>query len=109
MAAPLTLVCAVRLAMKCTGAMVREVWRLEKRVNPKGSCASVMFPPCSNGVGGLVAGTGLSPHDAGVRSHKRSAWSRLYLRLHADRSHSGHGRPRLRARGGDADLRPHRP
>src|SRR5215207_4338164 len=83
MAAPLTLVCAVRLAMKCTGAMVREVWRLEKRVNPKGSCASVMFPPCSNGVGGLVAGTGLSPHDAGVRSHKRSAWSRLYLRLHA--------------------------
>src|SRR5215207_11230118 len=82
MAAPLTLVCAVRLAMKCTGAMVREVWRLEKRVNPKGSCASVMFPPCSNGVGGLVAGTGLSPHDAGVRSHKRSARSRLYLRLH---------------------------
>src|SRR5215207_59647 len=96
MAAPLTLVCAVRPAMKCTGAMVREVWRLEKRVNPKGSCASVMFPPCSNGVGGLVAGTGLSPHDAGVRSHKRSAWSRLYLRLHAAVAFLGQARLVLR-------------
>src|SRR5215207_5613917 len=82
MAAPLTLVCAVRLATKCTGAMVGEVWLVENRVNPEGGWASVMPPPCSNGGGGLVAGSERSPHGTGARSRGRSATSRLYLRLH---------------------------
>jgi hypothetical protein len=73
-------VCASRRS--AWGAMVREeVWPRKKKLNPEGDCASVMAPPCPKGVGDLVAGSEQLPHGTGVSSHRRSATSRLYLRL----------------------------